>query len=348
MIGIDLFSGAGGLTLGAKQAGIEVKLAIEIDKHSSQTYSYNNPEVLLLNKDIREINSIPIRRNGESVIVFGGPPCQGFSFSNQKTRNANNRQNWLLFEFFRIVKLIDPLPEWIVFENVKGFLLTEGGFFYKQVCENLKKLGYKTNFSVINATDTGVPQIRNRLFIIGTLGSKEIKFPSKRNKEPITVKEAINDLPVLHNGANTSLLVYRKDPHSEYAKFLRGLLSKCENNIVTKNSEKVIKRYQHIPQGGNWKDIPKYLMRNYEDYERCHTGIYYRLHENNPSIVIGNFRKNMLVHPTQNRGLSVREAARLQSFPDSYIFKGTISFQQQQVGDAVPPLLAKEVFLNTQ
>ena len=106
----------------------------------------------------------------------------------------------------------------------------------------------------------------------------------------------------------------------------------------------MIERYNHITKGGHWEDIPDRLMKTYADKTKCHTGIYHRLDEKKPSIVIGNFRKNMLIHPRQDRGLSVREAARLQSFPDQYEFKGSIGFQQQQVGNAVPPLLAKAVF----
>jgi len=116
-----------------------------------------------------------------------------------------------------------------------------------------------------------------------------------------------------------------------------------QGNLVTKNSPKIIKRYSHIKPGHNWESIPKKLMDNYTDSTRCHTGIYYRLEWNKPAKVIGNFRKNMLIHPKQNRGLSVREAARLQSFPDNYIFSGSIGFQQQQVADAVPPLLASAI-----
>jgi DNA (cytosine-5)-methyltransferase 1 len=115
-------------------------------------------------------------------------------------------------------------------------------------------------------------------------------------------------------------------------------------NLVTRNSAFVIDRYPHVPQGGNWEDIPEHLMQNYSDRTKCHTGIYHRLHPDQPSVVIGNFRKNMLIHPTQHRGLSVREAARIQSFPDSYRFTGSIGFQQQQVANAVPPLLATAVF----
>lgn len=114
-------------------------------------------------------------------------------------------------------------------------------------------------------------------------------------------------------------------------------------NLVSLNNELVIKRYKHIPQGGNWRDIPDYLMTNYADKERCHSGIYKRLKADEPSVVISNYRKSMLIHPFQDRGLSVREAARIQSFPDDFYFEGPISHIQQQIGNAVPPLLAKAV-----
>ena len=125
---------------------------------------------------------------------------------------------------------------------------------------------------------------------------------------------------------------------------MRGRREGCCNNLVTKNADFVLERYRYVPEGGNWQNIPENRMDNYADRSRCHTGIYHRLTSKKPSIVIGNFRKNMLIHPDQDRGLSVREAARLQSFPDHYEFAGSIGFQQQQVGNAVPPILAREVF----
>jgi DNA (cytosine-5)-methyltransferase 1 len=169
-------------------------------------------------------------------------------------------------------------------------------------------------------------------------------MPQPTVSKPVTVHEAIGDLPILRNGAKVSSLPYRKTTPSAYATSMRGDLAMCSNHLVTASNPTILQRYRYIPNGGNWKDIPKNLMKNYADRERCHTGIYKRLRPNEPSIVIGNFRKNMLIHPSQNRGLSVREAARLQSFPDHFEFTGSIGFQQQQVGNAVPPLLAKAVF----
>ena len=148
----------------------------------------------------------------------------------------------------------------------------------------------------------------------------------------------------LKNGSNQDILTYKTEAKSEYAKALRCGKKTCSGNLVTRNADSIVKRYEYIPQGGNWQNIPDELMDNYADKSRCHTGIYRSLSENEQSITVGNYRKSMLVHPWENRGLSVREAARLQSFPDSYIFCGSIGFQQQQVGNAVPPYLARAVF----
>ncbi|WP_347710405.1 MULTISPECIES: DNA cytosine methyltransferase [Pseudomonas] len=167
---------------------------------------------------------------------------------------------------------------------------------------------------------------------------------TKNRKKHITVKDAIADLPQLKNGDKRDHSEYLMKASTAYAKKIRGKNKACWNNIVTNNAPYIIERYEHIPEGGNWENIPVHLMENYKDASRCHTGIYRRLKSDEPSVVIGNFRKNMLIHPWENRGLSVREAARLQSFPDSFRFYGSIGFQQQQVGNAVPPLLAKAVF----
>lgn len=140
------------------------------------------------------------------------------------------------------------------------------------------------------------------------------------------------------------VLPYGRKAISEYAKILRGELIECTGNLVSTNSPFVLERYKYIPQGGNWSSIPDELMRNYTDKSRCHTGVYKRLKEDEPAVTMGNYRKSMIIHPWEDRGLSVREAARLQSFPDTYKFCGSIGFQQQQVGNAVPPLLAKAMF----
>jgi DNA (cytosine-5)-methyltransferase 1 len=343
-IGIDLFSGAGGMSVGAIEAGIDVKIAIEMDKFAAVTYQENHPNTLMLNDDIRKvrINRFCKRKKDDILILFGGPPCQGFSTSNQKTRNKENENNWLYKEYLRLTK--EQNPDWIIFENVKGIVETEKGFFFEKINTELNKLGYTTRHAILNAEDFGIPQIRNRVFIVGSLHGIKYEFPNPTLKKHITVKDAISDLPHLTNGASFHELDYSTKPKNKYQTQSRKKSKKSVNNNVTDNNEIVLKRYKHIPPGGNWENIPTKLMKNYKDFSRCHTRIYYRLKSDEPSVVIGNYRKNMLIHPTEDRGLSVREAARIQSFPDNFHFYGSIGFQQQQVGNSVPPLLAKAVF----
>jgi DNA (cytosine-5)-methyltransferase 1 len=343
MQGIDLFSGAGGMSEGALQCGIDVKYAVEKDIHAAATFALNHKSTSLFNRDIRSVQAsdFPKLDRKSSTVLFGGPPCQGFSTSNQTNRNADNEKNWLFKEYLRIARL--TRPDWIVFENVKGLAETEGGFFLDSVLKGMKKLGYVTSTFVLNSADYGVPQRRNRLFIVGSLHGINVAEPPKKRKT-VTVFDAISDLPDLENGAFSDVLPYGSDRPPAYARKARGRLAACDGHLVTRNAPHIVERYAHIPPGGNWEDIPRRLMENYADVERCHTGIYRRLKWDEPSVVIGNFRKNMLIHPVKNRGLSVREAARLQSFPDRFRFRGSIGFQQQQVGNAVPPALAKALF----
>ena len=344
MQGIDLFSGAGGMSTGALASGIKVRYAVEMDPNAIATFTLNHPGTQLIPKDIRKVNAnefVGLNRD-EPTVVFGGPPCQGFSTSNQTNRDAKNTNNWLFKDYLRIVRKVKP--DWVVFENVKGLVETEGGYFLAAVLVGLKRAGYTLNHFVLNAADYGVPQRRNRLFIVGSLHGHKITIPSKKEGPSNTVGDAFLDLPDLENGASVDELPYNNSPASAYSITLRGHLKKCSGHIVTANAHHIIDRYRHIPKGGNWENIPKHLMKNYADISRCHTGIYHRLQPDQPSVVIGNFRKNMLIHPWKDRGLSVREAARLQSFPDTFKFLGSIGFQQQQVGNAVPTALAASLF----
>ena len=226
----------------------------------------------------------------------------------------------------------------------KGSLIQPRDLFLNAIIDRFNQLGYTLSYGILNALDFGVPQKRSRFFLIGSRSNRKVELPRGTVSTPTTVKDAIADLPKLVNGANKSWLSYGDVPPSTYARKLRKKLDGCSSHFVTKNSDEVIRRYRFVPPGGNWENIPSKMMKNYKDRHRCHTGIYHRLHYDRPSIVIGNYRKNMLIHPSENRGLSVREAARIQSFPDSYEFAGSIGFQQQQVGNAVPPQLAEAVF----
>jgi len=330
------------MSVGASMAGVDVRLAVEIDANAAATYKHNHPETRVITDDIRNVKNINVPKRGKTSILFGGPPCQGFSTSNQRTRNTENPTNWLFKEFVRIASIWKP--DWVVFENVRGIVETEKGIFRDSVMRELEELGYKCSDGILCAVDFGVPQIRSRFFLIASRHGISVKMPNPTTHRPVCVRQAIADLPALSNGASIDRLPYRLKPRSNYSKSLRSGNNACTGHLVTHNAPHVIERYKHIPQGGNWEDIPVEMLRNYADRTRCHTGIYHRLCEDRPSVVLGNYRKNMLIHPWEDRGLSVREAARLQSFPDSYKFKGSIGFQQQQVGNAVPPLLAKAVF----
>ena len=346
-IGIDLFAGAGGLSLGLSKAGFDMKLGIEIEKNSASTLQNNNPDQTVLTEDIRKLKPLTVLKNiglkpTEIDLIAGGPPCQGFSKSNMRSRIVSNPLNDMYLEYFKFVKAIKP--EIFLFENVAGLTLLPYGERYQEILKFGEKLKYNIQTDIVDSQNYGVPQQRKRVLIIGTKQKNE-NFFSYNEKSLTTVKDAINDLPVVENGNNIDELLYQKNHGlSLYQKKMRKHSEKTvRNNIVTKNSDLILDRYKHIPEGGNWKNIPQSLMKNYKNPQNCHGWIYYRLKWDSPSVVISNFRKNMLIHPRCDRGLTVREAARLQSFPDNYIFYGTKESQQQQVANAVPPLMAEKI-----
>ncbi len=342
MIGVELFAGAGGLSYGAECAGITVAKAVEKHKPAASSFQVNHYKTDVICEDVRTIDPKSFDLPSSSIILFGGPPCQGFSTSNQRNRSKENEGNWLFKEFLRFTEVLSP--QVVVFENVSGIVHTAEGFFLGELVSRLEKLGYFVSHAVLDASDFGVPQKRNRFFCIGSKSTKIDLANIAKRSSLITVGEAIDDLPELPVGNSIDEYPYRTEPRSEYSKLMRNGTDTCTGNLVTQNATHIVERYKYIPPGGNWADIPKELMATYKDASRCHTGIYRRLEYDRPSIVLGNFRKNMLIHPTQDRGLSVREAARLQSFPDHYRFHGSIGQQQQQVGNAVPPLMAQAVF----
>ena len=350
---VDLFAGAGGLSLGFEKGGFRVVQAVEHNPKTAETYRYNHPGTDLLEDDIQSLDPFACLqrlglRRGDVTVLTGGPPCQGFSESNRRTRTLDNPRNYLFEEFLRFLDVIRPV--WFVMENVAGLLTLAKGTILQQIINGCDRLGYRADVSVLNAADYGVPQIRRRLFIIGNRLDLPIRFPTPSHgaweKPYVRVCDAVRDLPELENGASIDYLPYKRGHQlTSYQRKMRAAHEGplVQGNLVSCNSQKISLRYQHIAPGQNWEAIPQDLMDNYEDTSRCHTGIYYRLKWEVPAKVIGNFRKNMLIHPEKHRGLSIREAARLQSFPDKYPFLGSIGFQQQQVADAVPPLLAEGV-----
>ena len=351
-LAVDLFAGAGGMSVGFQEAGFSIVQAVEEDLRVATTYRHNHRNTDVVQEDLRTVDPKAIMRKlalrpGDLTAIIGGPPCQGFSESNRRTRTLDNPRNHLYQQFLDVVDVMRPA--WFVLENVAGLRTLGGGEVLQAIIGGAKDFGYKAECRELNSAEFGVPQVRRRVFVIGNRLGISIPFLEATHgpeKQPlVSVWAAIGDLPLLRNGDETDVLPYRADATlSAYQVMMRSKTNGVvQGNLVTCNADYVLQRYKCIKPGQNWEAIPHKLLRNYKDYTRCHTGIYFRLKRNEPSKVIGNFRKNMLIHPTQSRGLSVREAARLQSFPDSYEFLGSIGFQQQQVADAVPPLLAAAV-----
>jgi DNA (cytosine-5)-methyltransferase 1 len=355
-LAIDLFAGAGGLSLGFEQAGFDIVYMVEEDKYAAETYKRNRARrfVTVDTRDIKIISPKDILRSlglkkGEIDFVIGGPPCQGFSMSNMKTRNLGNPQNHLIYKFVEFVKEINP--KWFLMENVGGLSTFQDGYVKNHIISGFENLGYMTRCVILNAVNFGVPQNRNRIFFVGNrLGYSCDFIEQMKNikvEQTVTVCDAISDLPRLKNGNTEDILEYRQNNSnlSEYQKLLRkGMNGKVANNLVSKHTSLAIERFKHIKQGENLISLAKKkpsLVANYKNVDNCHHWVYLRLPWSKPSVTLNNYRKNMLIHPMQKRGLSVREAARLQSFPDSYVFYGHLGFQQQQVANAVPPHLAQ-------
>ncbi len=248
-IGIDLFAGAGGLSLGFEQAGFNIAYAIEHDKSAAETYAKNRRRkgVYVDTKDINTISPSKIVntfgfKKGELDIVIGGPPCQGFSTSNRQTRNLHNPNNHLVYKFVSFVKQMQP--KWFLMENVSGMETFEQGSVRNELLENFKKLGYEAVSLILNAADFGVPQNRKRIFFIGNRVGHAMSFVDQLRKssipKPVTVHDAISDLPSLENGDLVCKVPYngRKRKLTAYQSSMRrGMNGSVRNNLVTKNQE---------------------------------------------------------------------------------------------------------------
>ena len=228
IFGIDLFAGAGGLSLGAKLAGLTVTHAVENQPSAAATYRINHPETEVIERDVRQIEPNP-KKWGRPTVLFGGPPCQGFSTSNQRTRTLDNPKNWLFSEFIRCAKVLKP--EWLILENVKGLRETAQGRFERQIIAGFEELGYRTALWVLSAASFGVPQKRSRLFFVGRRKGSVPPPPDPTVLIPVTVAEAIADLPRLPCGASVDELSYSGKSVSSFAKQMRGHLRACTGHF---------------------------------------------------------------------------------------------------------------------
>ena len=347
---IDLFSGAGGLSQGFRDAGFDIISAVEIDKKLSQTFRENFKKTKIFEKDLAKVNSqdLLVGRSNVDVIV-GGPPCQGFSMSGKRIRSngifLNDKRNKLFKEFVRVIK--DLKPKIFLMENVPGILNIYQGKTKNQILSIFKSIGYDTKVKVLLAADYGVPQLRKRAFFIGNnLGiDSEFLFPPKINKDYVTVEEAIFDLPFTRSGQGDFKSRYDKKPVTEYQKSMRKNAKLLFNHISTKHDEKILKIIKMLKEGQGRKNLPKNLQT-----KSIHSGSYMRIVKNKPAYTITTRFDTppvgRVTHPVADRALTAREAARLQSFPDDFIFLGKRTHIGIQIGNAVPPLLAYGIAKN--
>ena len=358
---LDLFSGPGGMSCGIMNAGdhhagFEVVVANDNDAAVRSTYERNHPDTKFVFGSIAEektkadiLSSIREQTGRFGVdLVVGGPPCKGFSFENKMTRNMDNPMNHLVMHYVDMIERTRPAA--FVMENVPGILAMRGGEVVSTLIQKFRSMGYENAEAwLLNAADYGAPQLRKRTFIVGSRSKEPIR-PPKKSRTPATyvpLADAIGDLPKILVG-NVSPITdsYACKPKNNFQRSMRAKSRKVVNHIVTKNTPLVTARIKEVPPGGNWNNIPVELMKINGKYARLnlvHSMIYKRLLNDRPSVTITNFRKAMIIHPTQHRLLSVREAARIQTFPDHFEFMGGISNMQQQVSDAVPVILARSV-----
>ena len=335
---IDLFSGCGGLSYGFVMAGYNVPLGIDVNKAALQTFKYNHTHSETLAADISMIRNKDIENvigKKKINIIVGGPPCQGFSLSGP--RQFDDSRNKLFLSFLRLTKEIRPKV--FLIENVPGMVGLYGGQIRDEIIKRFAALGYNVNYQIMMVADYGVPQIRRRVIFVGIHNSeKAFKFPpvTLKEKEYITCEEAISDLPPLDEDLGTDPSPYNENIKlTSYQKKMQRGISHLHNHIGTDHSEKTKHIISLVPEGGNYKDLPD----KYKSSRNFHVA-WTRFHGNRPAPTIDTGHRHHF-HYKYNRVPSVRESARLQSFPDKFIFFGNKSEQYAQVGNAVPPLLAK-------
>lgn len=336
MIAADLFSGVGGLSQGFISAGFDIAFAIEFDKEIAEAYAKNHPGTDMINEDIRDVDVEVLKERYPHIdLIMGGPPCQGFS-QKGKRLNLNDPRNFLFQQFVRFVE--SYRPKYFVLENVPNIITTSNGYFKNQIIESFSKLGYTVNCGVLSASKFGIPQDRNRAIFIGVLGEEGIELPAPPNKK-VTIEEAIYDLPFIGSGEGEEVSKYDKKISSDYQKLLRGKSKVLYNHVATKHSDIALERLSLIPKGSGREVLPVEHRT-----KSIYSGTWCRLLENGiaPTITtrFDTPSSGRFTHPILNRCLTVREAARIQSFPDSFRFYGNKTSQMKQVGNAVPPLLA--------
>ncbi len=337
---IDLFSGCGGLSRGFMDAGYKVLLGVDHEPVALETFKLNHGNsrtmVLDLFKD-ESVSEIQKAVKGVEVdIVVGGPPCQGFSLTG--TRNFDDKRNKLYLAMIETVKELKPRA--FLVENVPGFARLYGGAVKDEVIKRFTELGYNVEMKILCAADYGVPQMRKRVVFVGlkkNLGKFEFPKPLLTPDKYVTCEQAISDLPPRNNELGIEEDRYSSNPKSDYQKKMRGTQKKLFNHVATKHTDLVKSVIAQVPEGGNHKDLPEGVGGS-----RKFNEAWTRYSSKKPSRTIDTGHRNHF-HYKYNRVPTVRENARLQSFPDNFIFVGTRTSQNRQVGNAVPPLLGYNI-----
>lgn len=337
---IDLFAGVGGLSLGFEKCGFDVILANEYDPSIAAAYEMNHKGTKMI---VGDITALDLEKTfgsyeGKVDVVIGGPPCQGFSQKGQR-KTIHDERNFLFKYYVRVVGLVKP--RYFVMENVPNLLTAEGGYFRKEIEELFNSMGYQLKMGVLNASDYGVPQNRRRAVIIGKRNGDAPALPKPHNAT-VTIWDAISDLAYLNSGEGNEEQEYRFEPQSEYQKKLRDGSNVLYNHVATKHSELALERLAMIPPNAGREVLPKEHLT-----KSIYSGTWTRMRKDEISVTITTRfdtpSSGKFTHPFLNRAITVREAARIQSFPDSFKFIGNKGSQMKQVGNAVPPLLAEAI-----
>lgn len=359
---VDLFCGAGGLSLGLGLSGFRSALGLDFDSSAIATYATNNPGTAALCEDVGDLTAkriFEIAGTKDIDVIAGGPSCQGFSTHGK--RIEDDPRNFLFREFARLVR--DVKPKFFLMENVKGLLAYRGGHFKKLIESSFARAGYSVTSAVLCAADFGVPQLRHRVFFIGTRTDVDLSMPlPTHGADPglfslapyVTVGDAIGDLPLMHGDVRRELWPYASAPRTDFQRYAR---SGTREKLVTLHqanglSEQARRIASFVKQGEGLRSVPvRHLPERFRKMRTISTGelrrdcttLYHRLSPERPAYTITTYFRNVasgpFLHPYEDRSLSVREAARLMSFPDRYQFVGTGI--PRQIGNAVPPLLAK-------
>lgn len=358
---IDLFSGCGGMTKGFEFAGVRSIFASDIDENCEKTFTRNFPGTPFLCKDITEITKeeVDALTGGVSPdIIIGGPPCQGFSLAN-KNRNkvADDPRNKLFYGFVKFINWYSPKT--FVMENVKGLLSMQNGKVIQTICDeftNAGEYGYNVAYKVLRASDYGTPQNRERVILIGFRKDLDIMpvHPVPYEMDSlITVNEAISDLPVIHAGQGEESMNYPGKPANAYQLLMRQNSDKVSNHIAMKHTPRLVERFKAIKAGQSLVDVWEThgAVKRGAPSEKSNIKFSQnnqRVFGNLPAPTIAASFQSNFIHPTLDRNFTAREGARLQSFPDDFIFEGMRTkmswekglSQYQQIGNAVPVLLA--------